>query len=80
MHALGMNIMTYTGYTFERLTAGFPEHPEWKELLEQTDILIDGPFVLEQKSLMLRFRGSKNQRVIDPKESLKQGMVVERDL
>ena len=68
------------GYTFEKLTAGFEEHPQWKELLEQTDILIDGPFVLEQKSLMLHFRGSKNQRVIDPKESLKQGTVVERDI
>ena len=38
VHALGMNIMTYTGYTFEKLTAGFEEHPQWKELLEQTDI------------------------------------------
>ena len=42
-----------------------------------TDYLIDGPFILEQKSLMLHFRGSKNQRFLDVKKSLEQGIAVE---
>lgn len=79
-HRLGLNIMTYTGYTFEKLLEGFAEHPQWKELLEQTDILIDGPFILEQKSLMLRFKGSKNQRTIDVKKSLEKGEAVIKEL
>ena len=76
-HENGLNVVTFTGYTFEQLVAGFDEHPQWERLLRQTDYLIDGPFILEQKSLMLHFRGSKNQRIIDVKESLKQGKAVE---
>ena len=40
------------------------------------DVLVDGEFMLDKKNLMLRFRGSENQRVIDVKETLKQGTVV----
>ncbi|HBT91807.1 MAG TPA: anaerobic ribonucleoside-triphosphate reductase activating protein, partial [Ruminococcaceae bacterium] len=43
--------------------------------LAQTDILIDGPFVLAQKDLSLRFRGSRNQRVIDMNETRRLGRV-----
>ncbi len=75
-HGNGLDIFTYSGYTFEELLAGFPEHPEWKALLEQSDFLVDGRFVLEQKSLMLHFRGSKNQRVLDVKKSLEQSRAV----
>lgn len=78
-HESGYNIMTYTGYTFEQLQDGFKENPTWKTLLEQTDYLVDGPFILEQKSLMLHFRGSSNQRILDVKESLKQGKAIETD-
>lgn len=78
-HENGFNVVTFTGYTFEQLLSGFTEHPEWKTLLEQTDYLIDGPFILEQKSLMLHFRGSKNQRILDVKESLAQGKAIETD-
>ena len=69
-HLLGLNVISYTGYTFENLVSGFCNHPEWKTLLENIDILIDGPFVEEQKSLMLLFRGSSNQRILDVKRSL----------
>ena len=47
-------------------------------LLEEVDVLIDGPFVLAERTLSLRFRGSKNQRAIDVPASLKSGTVVER--
>lgn len=73
---LGLNIVTYTGYTFEKLLAeGNKNH--WYELLEVTDNLIDGPFILEQKDWNIRFRGSSNQRYIDCKASLASGSAVE---
>jgi anaerobic ribonucleoside-triphosphate reductase activating protein len=76
---LGLNVVTYTGYTFEQLLEGFIDHPEWEELLRQSDTLVDGPFLQDQKSLMLRFRGSRNQRVLSPAESLRAGRAVEKD-
>ena len=75
-HALGLDVFTYSGYTFEELTAGFEEHPEWKTLLEQSDYLVDGRFDITQKSLMLRFRGSKNQRLLDVKKSLAENRAI----
>ena len=78
-HKLGLNVMVYTGYTFEALVKGFDKNPQWKELLENTDILVDSPFILSQRSLMLHFRGSKNQRILDVPNSLKVGKVVLRD-
>ena len=79
IHSLGLNVITYTGYTIEELLSGCETHPDWKHLLEQTDTLVDGPFIEEQKSLLLRFRGSKNQRVVDPKASLQRGVCVEKE-
>ncbi len=77
IHALGgLDIVTYTGYTFEELTAGFKENPDWKALLEETDILIDGRFDENLKSYDIKFRGSTNQRYLDAKESLRQNMPV----
>lgn len=75
-HEHGLDIFTYTGYTFEQLLDGFERHPDWKELLEQSDYLVDGRFELEQKSLMLHFRGSKNQRILDVKKSLEENRAV----
>ena len=68
-------IWCYTGYLYEDLLAGkVGEHS--RELLEQLDVLVDGPFVLEQKELSLRFRGSANQRLIDVPASRAAGHVV----
>lgn len=75
-HAMGLNIFCYTGYTFEALISQFDEHPEYKELLEECDWLVDGPFIEEEMSLMLHFRGSRNQRILDVPESLRQGKAV----
>ena len=80
IRAMGKNVVTYTGYTIEYLLAHLPEHPGWEDLLCGTDVLIDGPFIEAEKSLMLRFRGSRNQRAIDPAASLKEGQAVEIDL
>ena len=46
------------------------------ELLAQIDVLVDGAFIAEERDLMLRFRGSRNQRLIDLKTTLKAGCVV----
>ena len=67
----GLNIWAYTGFLYEELL----NMPEVKEFLDLVDVLVDGPFILEEKSLLLNFRGSKNQRVIDLNETKKTGMV-----
>ena len=73
----GLHIVTYSGYTFEQIMSGIESgKPGWKELLSVTDLLVDGKFVLEEKSLNLLFRGSKNQRLIDVKKSLEAGEAV----
>ncbi|MFA9382089.1 MAG: anaerobic ribonucleoside-triphosphate reductase activating protein [Acetanaerobacterium sp.] len=66
-----LNVLTYTGYTWEELLQH--EDPAVRALLEQTDVLIDGRYLEAQRDLTLRFRGSANQRVIDVKKSLDAG-------
>ncbi len=72
----GYDIFAYTGYTFEQLLAGKEKRPAWIELLELCDVLVDGKFEIENKSLELLFRGSSNQRLIDVKKSLASDTVV----
>lgn len=74
--AIGLNIITYTGYTFEELYEN-REKNHWNDLLSVTDFLIDGKFILSQKDWNLKFRGSSNQRYIDCQRSLKEGRAVE---
>lgn len=70
----GYEIASYSGYTFEELLRGSEAQ---KELLRSIDILIDGRFILAQKSLEIAFRGSRNQRILDIKKSLAEGKAVE---
>lgn len=79
-HEIGLDIVTYTGYTFEQLYKGMAKNEGWRHLLEQTDILIDGKFEMAKKSLNCKFRGSTNQRVLDSKKSLEQGKPVEIEI
>ncbi len=73
-HQMGLNVWTYTGSTYEALTK---ENDDGRmALLRETDVLIDGPFLKDQRSLELNFCGSKNQRLIDVKKTLAQGEVV----
>lgn len=67
------DIWSWTGYTWEELML---ETPDKLELLHLVDILVDGRFDITKKNLMLQFRGSSNQRIIDVKKSLNQGEVV----
>lgn len=73
-HAVGWTVWTYTGYLFETILA--KDDPAWRALLEETDVLVDGPFLEKEKSYELRFRGSRNQRLIQVRESLAQGKAV----
>ena len=69
------DVWCYSGYLFEALRDGkVGSHS--RALLEQLDVLVDGPFVIEKKDLSLRFRGSSNQRLIDVPESLRTGEIV----
>ena len=75
----GLNVWTYTGYTFEQLTEKMKTDAGTEELLRLTDVLVDGRFVLAQKSFDVPWRGSRNQRLIDVPKSLAAGQAVERE-
>ena len=82
------SIWLYTGFVWEDIMYKKMPHPpkntpeeflHWnqrKEIISLCDVVVDGRYIDEQKDLTLKFRGSKNQRVIDAKETLKQGKVV----
>lgn len=60
------SIWIYSGYTYDFLI----KNDDTLELLKLVDVLVDGPFIESMKDLKLYFRGSRNQRIIDVKESL----------
>lgn len=71
--SIGLNVWVYTGFTYEALLNGDTKR---RDLLEYVDVLVDGKFMLDKKSLNCKFRGSTNQRLIDVKKSLESGSVV----
>lgn len=66
---LHKNIWCYTGYLWENIV----DDPRFRPLLETIDVLVDSPFILSQRDIELRFRGSSNQRIIDVRQSLVKG-------
>ena len=75
-----LDIMSYTGFTCEQLVEKSKTDEDVKNLLSVVDILVDGKFILAQRSLELHFKGSRNQRIIDCKKSLETGNVVIKEL
>lgn len=73
---LHKNIWCYTGFLWEDIC----DDPLYRPLLEQIDVIVDGPFILAQRDTSLLFRGSANQRLIDVKASLASGHTVEYKL
>ena len=75
----GKSIWCYTGYLFDRelCKKSRARCEVTDEMLALLDVLVDGRFVEEKKNIMLLFRGSSNQRLIDVKKSLEQGSVAE---
>ena len=73
-HANRLNVWSYSGWTFEQLLSEGTDAQ--KALLREIDVLVDGPFILAERSLTLNWRGSRNQRVIDVQASLTAGDAV----
>lgn len=73
LKAQGYEVASFSGYTFEQLLQGTDAQ---KQLLQQIDVLIDGPFIQSERSLSISFRGSKNQRILDVPASLEAGHAV----
>ena len=76
----GLDVILYTGFLVEEVLEMTKANQRLKDLLNNVDTLIDGPFILEQRHLSLKFRGSSNQRIIDVKKSLMQNKIVEKTL
>ena len=74
-HAKGLDVWAYTGYTYEQLIQKAESEPDIAALLEETDVLVDGPFLLAERSLELEFCGSRNQRLIDVPRTRQTGTV-----
>ncbi len=72
--AEGMDLMSYSGYTYEELRNRKDKSTD--ELLDLLDILVDGRFVEGLKNLELAYRGSENQRVIDMNRTRAEGEIV----
>ena len=72
------DVWCFTGYLFDEDILGrmCKEWEETPEMLGMIDVLVDGEFVQEKRNLMLKFKGSENQRTIDVKRSLQEGKVV----
>lgn len=74
LRAHNLTLWAYTGYTLDALIAR--NDGAINALLSTLDVLVDGPFLLAQRDLTLRFRGSKNQRIIDMNRTRNEGRIV----
>ena len=70
--SIGLDVWCYTGFTFDELI----KNKKNTEFLKYVDVLVDGKFIIEERSLNLDFRGSCNQRIIDVPASLEKKEVV----
>ena len=73
----GLNVWTYSGWTYEQLCAMAQSDEDCAALLNLTDVLVDGKFDNTKRSLDLRFRGSSNQRLIDMNATRSTGAIAE---
>jgi len=76
VHQRGLDVWSYSGFTLEELTERAEKDKATRALLNELDVLVDGPYEEEQRDLTLHFRGSRNQRVIDMKKTKKAGRIV----
>ena len=68
---LGYNVWCFTGYTWEEIE----KDPVLLDVVRELDVLVDGPFIQQQRDISLRFRGSRNQRLIDVQRTLSTGTI-----
>ena len=76
----GFNVWAYTGYTFEKLMEKAKQEQDIFDLLSIIDVLVDGPFMLDKRSLSIKWRGSTNQRILDVKKSIECGCAVDLEI
>lgn len=69
---LGYNVWCYTGYTWEEIMAD----PVLLDTVREVDVVVEGPFIEAERDISLRFRGSRNQRLVDVSRSLATGALV----
>lgn len=73
----GKTIWTYSGYLYEDFLPGGRAYCEaTEEYLSLIDVMVDGPFILAEKDISIKFRGSRNQRIIDLAATRKNGNII----
>lgn len=72
-----LHLVIYSGYVFEELLALGKTNAHYLNLLSYADLLVDGPYIQEKRDLSLAFRGSRNQRIVNVKDSLACGRAIE---
>lgn len=80
----GYNIWLYSGYTWEHIIEEVQDFTrnnkarnlELIKILDNIDVMVDGPFIKDLRDISLPYRGSSNQRIIDVKKSLQDNKVV----
>jgi anaerobic ribonucleoside-triphosphate reductase activating protein len=75
----GLNVWSYTGYTYEYILENIDKRLGWRDLLDNIDVLVDGRFKEDKMQDGLKFRGSTNQRIINVKESLRLQKIITLD-
>lgn len=65
-----LNVWLYTGYIFEQIPIMY------MDLISQVDVVVDGPFILNKRTVDCPFRGSSNQRLIDTEKTFEKGEIV----
>ena len=71
-----LDLTVYSGFTFEKLMQMAQTDSDARSLLSICDILVDGPYLQEERDLSLHFRGSRNQRYLDLRRSIREGAAV----
>lgn len=66
-----LKIWLWSGYTYKEILDKAANNNHYSSILKNIDILVAGPFIQEEKDLTLRWRGSRNQQVIDMRQNLK---------
>jgi anaerobic ribonucleoside-triphosphate reductase activating protein len=70
-----IKVWLWTGYTYEHIIK-YLDEPMIKYILNNIEVLVDGPYIQEERDVTLPYRGSRNQRVIDMKQTLAKGEIV----
>ncbi|MDR0502840.1 MAG: anaerobic ribonucleoside-triphosphate reductase activating protein [Treponema sp.] len=76
VHQTGLDVVTYTGFTYEELIEKGKTDGNINSLLCATDLLIDGKYIHKKRAVDLPFRGSSNQRIIDVVKTRENGQIM----